>query len=105
MLALSSSGVPIKKPGIVGDPGLFWLAVMLAGFYKQRLLVARTSCNRFHYAIETEATRLLARRKFAEALQPLADIGTSGREHIHVLELPSTIANGFMMGTLERVCT
>jgi len=58
---------------------------------------------RFQYTIQTETARLLTRRKLPETLQPPADIGTSGREHEHMFELPLRVANAFMKGALERI--
>ena len=56
------------------------------------LLVARASGYRFHHVVEAESAGLLARRKFAEALQPFADIGRRGRDHEHVLYPPVVVA-------------
>ena len=48
--------------------------------------------HRFHHAVEVEAAGLLARREFAEALQPLPDVGARRREHEHVLGEPLVVA-------------
>jgi hypothetical protein len=51
---------------------LRWISVSA----RTRSLVTRGFGHRFHHAVEIEAAGLLARRELAEALQPLADIGT-----------------------------
>jgi hypothetical protein len=43
-------------------------------------------------------------RELAEALQPLADVAPGGRDHEHVLKVPSLVADGMLcLSTLERV--
>src|SRR3990172_11959023 len=66
-------------------------------------LVLRGSGQRFHHAVEVEGARLLARRKFTEALQPPSDVGTGGRGHEHALGPPLTVAHGFILGALEGI--
>ena len=67
------------------------------------LLVARAFGYCFHYVVEIEAAGFLAWRKFAEALQPLADIGAGWREHEHVVHPPFIVADAFIPGDLERI--
>jgi len=69
------------------------------------LLVARAFGYRLHHAIEVEATGFLARRKFLEALRPLANIRASRREHEHVIHPPLVVAYTFMLVAFERIHT
>ena len=62
------------------------------------------SLKRFHHAIEVEAAGLLARRKFAEALQPLPHIRAGRCNREHALEVPALVAHRvFMFGAIEGV--
>src|SRR5260370_7536439 len=57
----------------------------------------------FHYFVEVEAARLLARREFAEALQRLRDITTGRREHEHALGHPVRPVHTLFLGAFEGV--
>ena len=59
--------------------------------------------HRFHHAVEAEAAGLLARREFAEALQPLRDVGPGGREREHAIGHPLRVANPFIRGAFEGI--
>ena len=79
-------------------PGSVWLTKGA-----RALFVASALGDRFHDIVEIEAARFLPRWKFAEALQPPADIGACRSENEHMIYPPLCITNGFIVGPLERI--
>jgi hypothetical protein len=77
--------------------------IVLLIFSVRGLLIARAFRDGFHYAIQVKAAGLLPWWEFAEALQPLTDIGTRGREDEHMIHPPLCVTDGLIMGPLERI--
>src|SRR4029077_5496974 len=59
--------------------------------------------NFLHHAIEVEAARFLSRGKFAEALQPLGDIETGGRQQEDVIYEPVVVIHALILSAFKRI--